>query len=60
MAYGGSADIFPQGVGLLIALLAAPSGDALRTSVTLAGIVIGTLVLVGVWWYLVVRGRDKD
>ncbi|MHA6670304.1 hypothetical protein ACX3O0_15700 [Homoserinimonas sp. A447] len=36
-----------------------PSDTALRTSSTLAATVIGTVVLVGLFWYLVVRSRRK-
>jgi hypothetical protein len=36
-----------------------PSDAALRTSTTLAATVVGTVVLVAVFWYLVVRSRRK-
>src|SRR5690554_3418798 len=37
-----------------------PSQAALRTSGTLAGIVIGTASLVALWWLLVMRNRRRD
>lgn len=36
-----------------------PSTAALRTSSTLAATVVGTLTLVAVFWYLVIRSRRK-
>lgn len=35
-----------------------PADATLRTTTTLAGVAIGAVVLVGLWWYLVARRRD--
>lgn len=35
----------------------APSVAAFRTTGILAGVAVGMVALVGVWWYLVIRGR---
>ena len=34
-----------------------PSVDAFRTTGILAGVAIGVVTLVGLWWYLLIRSR---
>lgn len=35
------------------------SDTALRTSSTMIGVVLGTVALVGLWWYLIVRNLRR-
>lgn len=37
-----------------------PAEASFRTSVTLAGVFVGTAALVATWWFLVVRNRRRD
>jgi len=46
--------------GPLLAVATAVADTAIRTSATLAIIVIGTAALVLLWWYLVRRDRRRD
>jgi hypothetical protein len=47
-------------LGALLAVTIAVADTAIRTSITLATIVIGALALVLLWWYLVQRDRRRD
>lgn len=47
-------------LGALLAVTIAVAETAIRTSTTLAAIVIGTIALVLLWWYLVRRDRRRD
>ena len=49
-----------QALGALLVMTIAIADTALRTSSTLAAIVVGTGALVLLWWYLVKRDRRGD
>ena len=48
-----------QSLGVLLAVTVSVADTAIRTSTTLATIVIGTAALVVLWWYLS-RDRRRD
>ena len=37
-----------------------PAASAIRTTTALVGVVVGAVVAVGLWWYLVIRNRRRD
>lgn len=47
-------------LGALLAVTIAVAETAIRTSTTLAAIVIGTIALALLWWYLARRDRRRD